>query len=1183
MRAIINFFKRKWVIQFIGIVAVCLLIWYVGPLISIADVDLLGSEMSRMLTMLAIVVLWGLNNLRTKITASRNDQQMIDGLAAADSDTDLLVQVSDEKIDHLSKDFDAALNLLKQSRAKSSRGNQFLYELPWYVIIGPPGSGKSTVLSNSGLNFPLLDKFGKDKVRGVGGTRNCDWWFTDEAVLLDTAGRYTTQDSHQAVDQAEWQGFLDLLKIHRPRRPLNGVLVAMSLADLIQQTEQERNLHARAIRQRIDELTQGLGIRLPIYMLFTKTDLIAGFTDFFGDLGQDARSQVWGETFPEEDSQHPVDFIEVFIDRFDELIQRLNDRLLKRVQEERDIQRRSLSFGFPQQMATLKTSVHKFLSDAFGASRYQDQPLIRGVYFTSGTQEGSPIDRLMGSLAKSFNLDRQAAPVYSGKGRSYFIGRLLNDVIFQEAGIAGVDHKIERRRNWIQRAAYVGAFLLTFSVVGLWLMSFNRNEAAILQQHDAIEGYQEAVAANPDIDYDFKQLLPRMNAAYIVRGIFPEDTPWLSSFGLYQGDKLRPPADAGYKRILRNFFLPALKLRLEKRIRAGSDKNPDILYQLLRIYMMLGEIKRFDPNLFTPWTRVDWENLYPRDPQIQADLGVHLDNLLAMELEPMVLDQSLIARTQRILTQIPVAEQVYARLKSESMTDTTSDFRILDALGPDGDRVFRSRTGQLQQLAVPGIFTHKGYYSVFLKGSAALAQEQIELDWVLGDSDPVDPGEIKRLQKDLRKLYFADYIRQWDQLLAKIEIRRVHNLSQTLEVLEYASGPNSPIKELLKAVEKNTSLAQFPEGVAGAIASVTEKTGGITDRMGKMLDLVREQKDDQSSPTIGKNPLTEVDRHFERLNAQLHGETPPIDRILANLADLYAYMSDVASVSGGDAVLKTAAGRTSGGGDVIARLRQKSIHAPEPLRRWLESFSIKSSSVILIGAKSKLNEIWRSDVLPVYQAGLEGRYPLFRNSGSEATLHDFGRFLLPTVLWTHFSKTTSNPLSIQVAGHGGSKRLISSLLAYPRQRCSNSNTQLKFERFFWRWRELPSVEFNLKPVYLDANVAKFTLNLNGQTNTYRHGPTVTKQFQWPGPDSTGNVRLVFMSLNGQLSSHTDEGPWAWFRTLDKAEIEQKSLADRYLITLAVSGARMRYELYARSVVNPFRLAELEKFRCPDNL
>ena len=86
------------------------------------------------------------------------------------------------------------------------------------VVTGPPGSGKTTALLNSGLRFPLADKLGSDSVQGVGGTRNCDWWFTDDAVLLDTAGRYTTQDSYETVDRAAWKGFLELLRRHRRRR-----------------------------------------------------------------------------------------------------------------------------------------------------------------------------------------------------------------------------------------------------------------------------------------------------------------------------------------------------------------------------------------------------------------------------------------------------------------------------------------------------------------------------------------------------------------------------------------------------------------------------------------------------------------------------------------------------------------------------------------------------------------------------------------------------------------------------------------------------------------------------------------------------------------------------------------------------------------------------------------------------
>src|ERR1700746_3123885 len=104
-----------------------------------------------------------------------------------------------------------ALALLK--KASGSRG--YLYEQPWYAIIGPPGAGKTTALLNAGLRFPLADSLGQGAVAGVGGTRLCDWWFTEDAVLIDTAGRYTTQDSNTAIDRAGWNAFLDLLKATR--------------------------------------------------------------------------------------------------------------------------------------------------------------------------------------------------------------------------------------------------------------------------------------------------------------------------------------------------------------------------------------------------------------------------------------------------------------------------------------------------------------------------------------------------------------------------------------------------------------------------------------------------------------------------------------------------------------------------------------------------------------------------------------------------------------------------------------------------------------------------------------------------------------------------------------------------------------------------------------------------------
>ena len=312
-----------------------------------------------------------------------------------------------------------------------------MYEQPWYVIIGPPGAGKTTALVNSGLTFPLAAELGQagkpGAVAGVGGTRLCEWWFADEAVLIDTAGRYTTQDSDAAVDRAGWQGFLMLLKRYRPRQPLNGVFVAISLADIV--TGMETMLaHAAAIRARVKELTTTLGIRLPIYVLFTKADQVIGFTEFFEDLDREKRAQVWGETFKRTASDMIVGPAAEFRRAFGDLVTRIGERVVDRLEAERSLERRQLISGFPAQVAMLAEPMDAFLLAAFGGSRLDPAPMLRGIYLTSGTQQGTTIDRLTGTMARAFGLpSARLASLRPEQGRSYFLGRLLKEVVFGEA------------------------------------------------------------------------------------------------------------------------------------------------------------------------------------------------------------------------------------------------------------------------------------------------------------------------------------------------------------------------------------------------------------------------------------------------------------------------------------------------------------------------------------------------------------------------------------------------------------------------------------------------------------------------------------------------------------------------------------------------------------------------------
>jgi len=310
-------------------------------------------------------------------------------------------------------------------------------ELPWYVMIGAPGSGKTTALLNSGLRFPLMNRDGTTQVSGVGGTRNCDWWFTDEAVLLDTAGRYTTQESNTRADAAAWHGFLALLKQARPSMPLNGVLVSVSASDLMLWTKPERTKFAAHVRMRIAEIYAALAARLPIYMLVTKCDLIAGFNEFFGDLNQEARAQVWGTTFPTD--VDPSFMGAPYAKEFEALEARLGAEMLARIHEEKDLQRRAAIYRFPQQFHAMGPLLAEYLVQSF-STQVDGKPLfLRGVYFTSGTQEGNPIDRVLGALASTFKLDRGNPVVDGSTGKSYFVTRLLREVVFPEAKIGTVD------------------------------------------------------------------------------------------------------------------------------------------------------------------------------------------------------------------------------------------------------------------------------------------------------------------------------------------------------------------------------------------------------------------------------------------------------------------------------------------------------------------------------------------------------------------------------------------------------------------------------------------------------------------------------------------------------------------------------------------------------------------------
>ncbi|MBV8187051.1 MAG: type VI secretion system membrane subunit TssM, partial [Alphaproteobacteria bacterium] len=818
MKAVLRILLSRWVLSFVGVAILAVLVWLFGPL-----VPFLEGWVAQLAVVLALLLAWAVTNLVLDLLHRRREQKLEKGVtdgAAASADDG-----AREEALALAERMTQALSLLK--KARGTRG--YLYEQPWYAIIGPPGAGKTTALRNSGLKFPLAAEMGEGEIKGVGGTRMCEWWFTENAVLIDTAGRYTTQDSNAAVDRAGWEAFLDLLRRTRPRQPLNGVIVAISLADIAAASPEERTAHARAARRRIKELEEKLAIRIPVYAVFTKADLIAGFTEFFDDLDRDRRNQVWGMTFPLRKGEPGV--VGMFRDELKLLVERLDQRLFDRLQSEQSPDRRGLIAGFPTQIATLAEPVQTFLNEAFAGSRLDPAPFLRGVYFASGTQEGTPIDRLTGAMMRSFGLDqKRAAALRPQQGRSYFLGRLISEVILGEAMLVSEPPSARMRRLIVRAASFAAIGLVTLGLGG-WLF-VNRSEG--MQQVDrmnaALSAYEELAKQtvfDPVNDAELPKLLPLLDAAEGLSKAIGGSSGILSKLNLSQSDKLQAGARTVYRHVLDYALLPRLIWRLEAQMR-GHFTEPEFLYEATRVYLMLGGQGPLDPALVKDWMTADWQAQYSGAANLAVVAGLrrHLDAMLAEPLPAVSLDDALVARARTTFSRVPMATRAYSRIKPSIPAQALPPWRPSDVLGPAGERVFTRASGRRLSDGIPGFLTVEGFHKVLLPALPSATRQVASESWVLGQKSPVlDPAQQSELANAVVKLYEDDYVKAWDAMLQDLEIVPLRSLSQAAQDLYVLASPQSPMKELLTGVARQLTLSEPPKPTpAEAAAAEAQKS-----------------------------------------------------------------------------------------------------------------------------------------------------------------------------------------------------------------------------------------------------------------------------------------------------------------------------------------------------------------------
>ncbi|MCG5240216.1 type VI secretion system membrane subunit TssM [Azospirillum doebereinerae] len=1218
MKTILSVLTSRWFLTLVGALCLAAIVWFLGPLVAVAGAFPLEDPTIRLAVVFGILLVWALAMQWSLYRHRSANDRMVKALATAGSRADKVDPDADavgQETDQLRGGLREALEQLRKARFGGGWGQRYLYQLPWYLLIGAPGAGKTTALANSGLRFPLAPEMGRAALRNFGGTRNCDWWFTDDAVLIDTAGRYVTQDSQPTIDAKVWKNFIGLLKRHRPRQPVNGILLAVSLSDLAVWSEAERKGHAEQLKLRLKELRGQVGARVPVYVLLTKADLIAGFAEFFDDLSREEREQVWGVTFPLDDGKGKDGDAPVhrFAVEFDLLTNRIARRVLDRVHAESDIQRRSLDTLFPAQIAALKPALTDLLGVIFEPNRYESSPLLRGVYLTSGTQDGQPVDRLNELVAGSFGLDRPVLPAGSG-GRSFFLTRTLRDVVFAEAGLVGLDGGMERRRRLLRGGAMLAMLLVGLGLAGFWANSFTNNaalvagvDAAAAKAAAELEPLTTAPRALTKVDdTDFTAIVPPLNTLRAIPAGWADPPPLEMTGGLYQGGRLGRQSGTVYDRALRTALLPRVFLRLEEQLRRERGR-PEYLFQALKVYLMLAGKGPLDKALVSDWMALDWLATLPGPAYEGArrDLRVHLDALLAAPLSALPADEDLVEQARVSLTRYPLAERGFAILRDRPEIQALSDWRLVDQAGPLAGRVLIRPSGKPLSDGVPGLYTYDGFHKAVLPALPKVAKALVEENWVLGQpsSGPQALASAQTLEKGILAVYLDRYARQWDEVLGDVVIVPLRGLNQAADVLNSLSGPQSPLKLWLTAMVRETTLAPGPQDKGNAAGGpAAPVAGGPLAGVAQQAQAAEKALDASgtnaaylarlagvSLQPAGPPPGQPINDHFQPLRTLVQGENgapPKLDEILKLMGDLYQQIARAANSPDQNGALL--AGLSGAGGDrgaVIAQLRGLTRDLPAPIDGMVATVAQSSASVSVGGARAQINKAWQSTVLPFCKAALDNRFPMVRTSPVDVTNADFARLFAPGGMIDQFFNTNLRPFVDMTVTPWAWQKVdqvdlgIAPVVLEQFERAARIRDSL-----FPAGATAPKVVFEITPVELDAKATQVALDVDGQTLIYQHGPPRPQVMKWPGAEGTSSLRLGFgPPLPGEPAGLSRQGPWALFRFLADGTLEATPQPDRFTFAVTVGTRKALFAIRADSVNNPFGKNLMENFRCPTAL
>lgn len=746
----------------------------------------------------------------------------------------------------LTRSTEEAVQWLRGTRlsGQAKTSGDAVYALPWFLVAGPPASGKTSMLLSSGLDFQTLPSQRRADQNLIRPTRDCEWRVTDSAILIDTSGRYQTENP---ADRNEWSALIETLKKYRKDRPLDGFVLAVNAAELMRLNETEIEQQAQVLRSRLDEVMQRADARFPVYLVFTHADSVEGFNTFFRPMGRAERVQVWGATIPLAQSQNSH---ALFDQEFNHLYAALMRRRLGRMTATTPADEQLRIFNFAVRVNESRDPFALFTLAMFRPNPFSESPILRGFYFmSSAAARGNgraavaqpPAETGESSAAEvSDGVESEAAPARPDQQATdgFFTERFFKEVLLRDSDIAAALQAGRRKASPLRKVAIAVTAAILSILFLLFLISYITNYfllRAATAAGNAVETVVRADAGRDPATKDAEATLAELRAVDNLRLQLErlDSPPIYGRLGLYSGNAVAPRLRAIYfDAINRRFFSRAIagvETDLRTLSSGGSprtstpsndaDRAQDRQFSLLKTYVMLAQPATMPEDAFDPvfletqlrdyWMRgATTSTGAATTEQIRqlADSQLRFYTLQATREDaprvPREAATGALVQTARRTLNYPVARRIYRGITDE--VNRRGGQITLDSIGGGG--VVTATTPVIVQRS----FTREGYDEVLERIDSA--SDYIERDnWVTEEPGATAaPQNVDAEIRNIREFYHDDYINQWRNFVASLRVRDFTNQQEASQVLTVLSRADSPLNRVMQRVAENTNLTAAP-------------------------------------------------------------------------------------------------------------------------------------------------------------------------------------------------------------------------------------------------------------------------------------------------------------------------------------------------------------------------------------